>query len=80
MMWRSCGRERRCEWRRNISRILPRVELDESLCEQAFVNLIQNAYDAMGADGGGTVARQSEHRTGQHPRSRECGWSGSAHR
>ena len=34
---------------------LPRVELDESLCEQAFVNLIQNAYDAMGADGGGTL-------------------------
>ena len=27
---------------------LPLVPLDESLCEQAFVNLIQNAYDAMG--------------------------------
>ena len=33
---------------------LPRVPLDESLCEQAFVNLIQNAYDAMGS-GGGTL-------------------------
>jgi signal transduction histidine kinase len=31
---------------------LPSVPLDESLSEQAFVNLIQNAYDAMGADGG----------------------------
>jgi two-component system, NtrC family, sensor histidine kinase HydH len=30
---------------------LPPVPLDEGLCEQAFVNLIQNAYDAM-ADGG----------------------------
>jgi signal transduction histidine kinase len=26
--------------------------LDESLCEQAFVNLIQNAYDAMAGSGG----------------------------
>jgi two-component system nitrogen regulation sensor histidine kinase GlnL len=26
--------------------------LDESLCEQAFVNIIQNAYDAMGSEGG----------------------------
>ncbi|MFZ0761195.1 MAG: ATP-binding protein [Candidatus Sulfotelmatobacter sp.] len=31
---------------------LPLVPLDESLCEQAFVNLIQNAYDAMGSHGG----------------------------
>lgn len=31
---------------------LPLVPLDESLCEQAFVNLIQNAYDAMGNSGG----------------------------
>jgi two-component system, NtrC family, sensor histidine kinase HydH len=33
---------------------LPLVPLDESLCEQAFVNLIENAYDAMGS-GGGTL-------------------------
>jgi two-component system, NtrC family, sensor histidine kinase HydH len=33
---------------------LPLIPLDESLCEQAFVNLIQNAYDAMGS-GGGTL-------------------------
>jgi two-component system sensor histidine kinase HydH len=31
---------------------LPLVPLDESLSEQAFVNLIQNAYDAMGGSGG----------------------------
>src|ERR1700691_2615216 len=39
---------------------LPRVSLDDSLCEQAFINLIQNAYDAMGSGGGRlqvTVAR-----------------------
>jgi two-component system sensor histidine kinase HydH len=33
---------------------LPMVPLDESLSEQAFVNLMQNAYDAMGS-GGGTL-------------------------
>lgn len=31
---------------------LPTIPLDESLCEQAFVNIIQNAYDAMGSEGG----------------------------
>ena len=31
---------------------LPLVPLDESLCEQALVNIVQNAYDAMGAGGG----------------------------
>jgi two-component system sensor histidine kinase HydH len=31
---------------------LPRVALDESLSEQAFLNIVQNAYDAMGATGG----------------------------
>ncbi len=31
---------------------LPLVPLDEGLSEQAFVNLIQNAYDAMGSGGG----------------------------
>src|ERR1700689_1314895 len=39
---------------------LPPVPLDGSLSEQAFVNLIQNAYDAMGSSGGTlsvTVAR-----------------------
>jgi signal transduction histidine kinase len=31
---------------------LPLVPLDESLCEQAFINIVQNAYDAMSASGG----------------------------
>jgi len=31
---------------------LPLVPLDESLTEQALINLIQNAYDAMGDEGG----------------------------
>jgi signal transduction histidine kinase len=31
---------------------LPPVPLDESLCQQAFVNIVQNAYDAMGSAGG----------------------------
>ena len=31
---------------------LPAVPLDESLAEQVFVNIIQNAYDAMGPGGG----------------------------
>ncbi len=31
---------------------LPQVPIDEGLCEQAFVNIIQNGYDAMGANGG----------------------------
>jgi len=35
---------------------LPLVPLDESLCEQAFLNLVQNAYEAMqGDDHGGTL-------------------------
>ncbi len=37
---------------RQYEAALPLVPLDESLCEQAFVNLIQNAYDAMGSSGG----------------------------
>jgi two-component system sensor histidine kinase HydH len=31
---------------------LPLVPLDESLSEQAFLNIVQNAYDAMGTSGG----------------------------
>jgi signal transduction histidine kinase len=37
---------------------LPQVSLDEALSEQAFVNIIQNAYDAMGAEGGGVLRVQ----------------------
>jgi two-component system, NtrC family, sensor histidine kinase HydH len=44
---------------------LPQVEMDEGLFEQAFVNIIQNAYDAMSSNNGGvlrvrvTAARRS---------------------
>jgi two-component system, NtrC family, sensor histidine kinase HydH len=39
---------------RNYAAGLPLVPLDESLCEQAFINLIQNAHEAM-EDHGGTL-------------------------
>jgi signal transduction histidine kinase len=56
---------------------LPLVPLDESLCEQAFVNLIQNAYDAMGSSGGTlrvTAARaKSANRDGVEVRIEDTG-------
>ena len=64
-MWRSSGREHRFAWRRIISANLPAVALDEGLAEQAFVNIVQNAYDAM-SDKGGTLrvqARRSRQNT-----------------
>jgi two-component system, NtrC family, sensor histidine kinase HydH len=43
---------------------LPLVPLDESLCEQAFLNLVQNAYEAMldENDGKGGTLRVNVHR------------------
>jgi two-component system, NtrC family, sensor histidine kinase HydH len=38
--------------KRDYERGLPAVPLDEGLAEQAFVNLIQNAYEAMDSKGG----------------------------
>jgi len=40
------------EVRRDYQKDLPVIPLDENLCEQAFVNLIQNAYEAMNSSGG----------------------------
>jgi two-component system sensor histidine kinase HydH len=37
---------------RRYEKDLPPVPLDEGLCEQAFVNIIQNAFDAMDGAGG----------------------------
>jgi two-component system sensor histidine kinase HydH len=37
---------------REYAEALPLVPLDESLCEQAFLNLVQNAYEAMEETGG----------------------------
>jgi two-component system, NtrC family, sensor histidine kinase HydH len=45
---------------RNYADTLPLIPLDQSLCEQAFLNLVQNAYEAMEEDGG---ALQVEVRT-----------------
>jgi two-component system sensor histidine kinase HydH len=41
---------------------LPPVPLDEALCEQAFLNIIQNAYDAMGSGGGSLRVKVSRSR------------------
>jgi signal transduction histidine kinase len=46
------GEQRLVRVERQYEPHLPLVPLDESLSEQAFVNLIQNAYDAMGSNGG----------------------------
>jgi two-component system, NtrC family, sensor histidine kinase HydH len=46
---------------------LPLVGLDEGLCEQAFLNIVQNAYDAMGANGGGVLrVKVGRLRTGEN--------------
>src|SRR5579864_7308789 len=45
---------------------LPKVPLDESLCEQAFVNIVQNAYDAMGQGGGSLRVNVEESRADGH--------------
>jgi len=37
---------------KDYARDLPTVAVDEGLCEQAFINIVQNAFDAMGAGGG----------------------------
>jgi signal transduction histidine kinase len=42
---------------------LPPVPLDESLSEQAFVNIIQNAYEAMGEIGGSLLVRVDKSRS-----------------
>jgi signal transduction histidine kinase len=46
------GEDQPVQVERQYEADLPLVPLDESLSEQAFVNLIQNAYDAMGSSGG----------------------------
>jgi two-component system sensor kinase FixL len=55
---------------------LPLVPLDEGLCEQAFVNLIQNAYDAIGSEGGTlrvTAAKANGDRNGVEVRIEDTG-------
>lgn len=52
---------------RNYQPNLPLIPLDESFCEQAFVNLFQNAYDAMGS-GGGVLRVAASKVNGSHRR------------
>ena len=47
---------------------LPPVPLDESLCEQAFLNLVQNAYEAMQDDDHGGTLRVSVQPATQYDR------------
>jgi len=46
---------------RDYAKNLPPIPMDESLCEQAFLNLVQNAHEAMEENGG--VLRVKVHRT-----------------
>lgn len=56
---------------------LPAVPLDENLCEQVFLNLVQNAYEAMGDEGGTfrveVAAADSNGRKGVQVRLRDSG-------
>ncbi len=56
---------------------LPRVLLDEDLCEQALLNLVQNAFEAMGSEGGTlrveATAAQANGRPGVQLRLKDTG-------
>lgn len=53
---------------RHYANELPLVPLDESLCEQAFLNLVQNAYEAMEDDGHGGTLKVEVRRAAQNDR------------
>jgi signal transduction histidine kinase len=50
---------------RDFEANLPPVALDEALCEQAFINIVQNAYDAMSTSGGVLRAQVRKSLAGQ---------------
>jgi signal transduction histidine kinase len=56
---------------------LPLVPLDATLCEQVFVNLVQNAFEAMGDEGGTlrleVAQRESDNREGVEVRIQDSG-------
>ena len=56
---------------------LPQVPIDATLCEQVFVNLVQNAFEAMGENGGTlrleASETQSENRPGVEVRIKDTG-------
>ena len=62
---------------KDYERNLPLVPLDGGLCEQAFLNIVQNAYDAMGERGGELTVRarpsQSEGKPGVEVRISDTG-------
>ncbi len=62
---------------REYQKDLPLVPLDDNLCEQAFLNLVQNAYEAMGNDGGNfriaVAAARSNGRKGVQVRLQDSG-------
>lgn len=71
--WKGAGVRVEKEYERG----LPLVPLDGGLCEQAFVNIVQNAYDAMGSEGGRLRVRvrklQGEKRGGVEVRIEDTG-------
>jgi signal transduction histidine kinase len=50
---------------REYQKDLPPALLDEDLAERAFINLIQNAYEAMGENGGRLLVRAYRSRAGR---------------
>ena len=63
---------------KEYERDLPLVPMDGGLCEQAFLNIVQNAYDAMGDGGGGELrvqarAKQSDGKPGVEVRISDTG-------
>jgi two-component system, NtrC family, sensor histidine kinase HydH len=52
---------------------LPQVPLDEGLCEQAFVNIVQNAYDAMGETSGALRVKVGRSRAAAHDGNKSAG-------
>lgn len=63
--------------RRDYQKDLSLVPLDENLCEQVFLNLVQNAYEAMGEQGGtfevSAADARSNGRKGVHVRLKDSG-------
>ena len=60
------GKDIRVE--RHYASGLPLVPLDESLCEQAFLNLVQNAYEAMQERGDSGILRVDARQVRQNER------------
>lgn len=62
---------------RDYAANLPLIPIDESLCEQAFLNLVQNAYEAMDETGGAlrveVESAQHDDREGVEVRLRDTG-------